>query len=213
MPPPPPAPVYYPPVPPAYVPPQPKKPNTALWLVVFAIVFILGIGISSAVAYQAGKNSVNQSPANNSSVPTQAGSTNAPPASTPTAALPSQHHFKVGDQVQTGGWLIVVTSAKTSTGDEVFQPGAGNIFVEVDLSIQNQAAQTQDMNIFDYTLRASDGTPYQAALSDLPDITGSIVAGGKDRGGIDFEVPQADKTFTLEFAPDFDVLAVWDISI
>lgn len=218
-PPPPPPSGYYPaPSQPFYqLPPQPiRKSNNGLKIAALAIIFVICIVATAAIAYQVGKNSVSQSPTGGSTTGNSANTQNTPGSGTTpvSTTAPGQQHYKIGDQVHAADWLIVLNSAMTSTGDDVFQPSAGDIFVDVDLSLQNQATTSQDMNIFDFTLRSSDGTPYMAALSDLPDITGTIVAGGKDHGGIAFEVPQADKTFTLEFVPDFEsVAAIWNISV
>lgn len=133
------------------------------------------------------------------------------PASTPAT------HFKVGQQVKVDDtWVITVSSVKTASQglNEFDTPKSGNIFLVIDVTQKNISSQQQTANAtFDWTLRDSTGQSYdQAIASNGPD--GDVETNAQVRGQFYFEVPKAQKTFTLAFSPGLgDDQVIWDISV
>ncbi len=140
-------------------------------------------------------------------------------AVTGTVTGPTQQaNFKVGDQVKVGDtWIVTVNSATTSAGDSVFQPGAGNTYLLLDVSLKNVSHQAQDVSsLAQFTLRDSTGQSYTEALTDLgnpPD--GTVAAGAPLRGKFVYEVPKSQKVFTFSFQADITSTGAttWDITL
>jgi len=133
------------------------------------------------------------------------------PASTPVT------HFKVGQQVKVGDtWVITVNSVKTANQglNEFDTPKAGNIFLVIDVIQKNISSQQQTANAtFDWTLRDSTGQSYDQALaSNGPD--GNVETNAQVRGKFYYEVPKAEKAFTLAFSPGLgDNQVIWDLAV
>jgi len=136
-----------------------------------------------------------------------------------TSSVPSgAQHFKQGDQVKVGStYVVTVNSVKTSQGDDVFQPKSGNTFLIVDVTVKNVSSQEQDLSsILQFTLKDSSGQKYDQTIVDgatSPD--GKIAAGDQLRGQLAYEVPKAQKSFTLAFEADITSSGqtIWDLSL
>jgi hypothetical protein len=133
-------------------------------------------------------------------------------------APPAQTHFKVGQQVKVGStWLIVVNSVKTSTGDDVFQPASGNIYVVVDVTLKNLSNQPQDVSsVASFTFKDATGQEYTESFTDIgkpPD--GTIAPADLLRGQLVYEVSASQKTFTLAFQASIvdSSVTIWDIVV
>jgi hypothetical protein len=128
-------------------------------------------------------------------------------------------HFKVGEQVKAGStWVVTINSAKTHAGTDIDQPKSGDTYLVVDATFKNISSTEQDLStLLQLSLKDSTGQKYTETITSFaqqpPD--GKVAAGDVARGQVVFEVPTAQKSFTLAF--ESDILSsgqiVWDISI
>lgn len=133
-------------------------------------------------------------------------------------APPAPTHFKVGQQVKVGStWLITVNSVKANTGDGIFQPASGNVYVVVDITLHNESAQPQDVSsVASFTFKDATGQEYTESFTDIgkpPD--GTVAVGDLLRGQLVYEVPTSQKTFTLAFQANIldTSSTIWDITL
>ena len=133
-------------------------------------------------------------------------------------SAPQAKHFKVGDQVKVGSWIVTINSVKTSAGDEFDQPKNGQYLI-LDLTFQNTDSATQTISSeLQFQLQDSTGQKYDVQITGLQGVTppdGDVQAGSKARGQVVYDVPKSEHTFTFTFTPDIGdtTAAVWDISI
>ena len=125
-------------------------------------------------------------------------------------------HFKVGDQVKVGdSFIVTVNSVKTSSGDDVIQPKAGNTFLIVDVTVKNVSSQEQDLSsILQFTLKDTTGQKYdETVVTNATAPDGKIAAGDQVRGQLPYEVPASQKSFTLAFESDIisGGQTIWDL--
>lgn len=128
-------------------------------------------------------------------------------------------HFKVGDQVKVGNtWVITVNSAKTHGATDIDQPKSGDTYLVVDMTFKNVSSSEQTLSsLLQLSLKDSTGQKYDNTFTSFasqpPD--GKVEAGDVVRGQEVYEIPVAQKSFTLAF--ESDILSsgevVWDISI
>lgn len=211
---------------PGNVPPQqPRKSRTRLIAIVgaaLALVIVLSI-VAVALAHQGTANtSPTPTPAAGTTpvtgtTPSTSGNTPTTSAVTPTSQT-STSGAQVGQTVQAGAnYAVTVNSAKTSTGDSVFQPKSGNIYLVIDVTVKNTSASSQDVSSFiNFELQDSTGQKYQEAFTDIgtpPDQTG-LQPGKLIRGQLVYEVPQSMHQFSMTFTDLLGdgSLASWNLS-
>ncbi len=135
------------------------------------------------------------------------------------SASSSATHFKVGDQVKVGDtWVVTVNSAKLHGPTEIDQPKAGDTYLVIDITFKNVSSQEQNLSsLLQLSLKDSTGQTYDETIvsfvSGSPD--GKVAAGDLLRGQVVYEVPQAQKSFTLAFESDITSggQTIWDINI
>jgi hypothetical protein len=196
------------------MPPQPqKKSKTWLWIVACVLCLFLGYAAGSG-----GKSA----PATTDDTTTVAQTTPAtsqgqPKTAEPTKAPVSQGHHQVGQAVKTNKWEVTVNKAVASQGTDVFQPKAGNIYLEIDVTMKNVTDQTQDASsLLMWNVKsAANGQKQSVALTDKPSLDGKVEAGGSLTGTLTYEVPTSVKKYTLSFEDGMldNSLELWDISI
>ena len=145
-----------------------------------------------------------------------AGSTTSGSSSSSTSTA---KHFKVGDQVKVGStWVVTINSAQPHGATDMDQPKSGNTYLVVDATFKNISSSEQDLSsLLQLSLKDSTGQKYDETVTTFaqqpPD--GKVAAGDVSRGQVVYEVPSAQKSFTLAFQSDItssgDV--VWDISL
>lgn len=161
-----------------------------------------------------------------STTPTKA----AQPTATPTPTAAPNHH-KLGETVKIYfAWEITITKAtakdtnKLSSGLEQVPSQPTDKFLILSLSVKNPGIVDKSFDSNQFTLKTSQHNQIKPGpiLSDPvkrpPD--GTMAAGDTTAGDLVFEVPKAEKSFTLQYegppkdskSPD-PTLFVWDITI
>jgi hypothetical protein len=130
----------------------------------------------------------------------------------------SSKHFKVGDQVKVGdSFVVTVNSVKTSNGDEISQPKAGNTFLVVDVSVKNVSSKEQNISsLLQFTLKDATGQKYdQTFISGATSPDGKVEAGDVIKGQIPYETPKSQHNYTLAFEADIisSGQTIWDLHI
>jgi len=136
-----------------------------------------------------------------------------------TSASSTAKHFKVGDQVKVGdSWIVTVNSAKLHGPTTYDQPKAGDTYLVLDITFKNVSSKEQDLSsILQLSLKDSTGQTYNETVttfvSGSPD--GKVASGDLLRGQVVYEVPKAQKAFTLAFEADITSggQTIWDINV
>jgi hypothetical protein len=202
------------PPPAPYVPLQPqKKSKTWLWIVACVICLFLGYAAGSGGKSTSATTTDTTTVAQATPAPTQGKAK----AAEPTKAPQSQGHHQVGQTVKTDKWEVTVNKAVASQGTDVFQPKAGNVYLEIDITMKNVTNQTQDASsLLMWNVKsAANGQKQSIALTDKPSLDGKVEAGGSLTGTLTYEVPTSVKKYTLSFEDGMldNSLELWDISI
>jgi Domain of unknown function (DUF4352) len=204
---------------PGYVPPvPPRKSNTRLFVIIAAVligVLVIG-GVGVLLGHRSGANTQATSTPTAGVTPTTGGNT---PTSgnTPTTGT-TTGNAKVGQTVQAGSdYAVTVNSVKTSTGDAVFSPKAGNIYIVIDVTVKNTSTSSQDVSsLINFELQDSTGQKYTEAFTGIgtpPDQTG-LQPNALIRGQLVYEVPTTMHQFTFSYVDLLGngTLATWDLT-
>jgi len=114
-------------------------------------------------------------------------------------------------------WTVTLNSVTISDGSESDHPAPQNIFLVVDVTLQNTSMRiltASSIHMFDIK-NANTGETYQQDINFGQSPDGTVASGGFIRGRIAYQVPAGHHSFTLQFAPDVDgsVLAEWSVMI
>ena len=139
-----------------------------------------------------------------------------PQAAAPVAKPTPARHFKVGETVDIGStWKATVHSVNTSKGSDVLIPSnAGDVFILIDVTLDNVSDKEQEPYGGLWTLRGPDGTAYSTIMSSNPP-SGKVEAGTPARGTLGYEAPESVKVFRLAFddhAPSSNQ-TIWDLTV
>ena len=117
-------------------------------------------------------------------------------------------------------WQVVVNGAKVTHGGQYDTPQhAGDVYLEIDVSVTNQTGQSQTFSSdLGFTLKDSTGQKYiETITSDAPSSPdGTVSSGSKLRGTAVYEVPATMHAFEFDVAPDpfgTNDVAVWNLSV
>src|SRR5713226_2539300 len=93
----------------------------------------------------------------------------------------------------------------TGKGDRTFTPNSGDIYMIVDVTVNNTSSSSQDVaSVGNFTIKDGAGEPYLESFTDVgPPPDGTIGAGKLLRGQLVYEVPSSQHIFTFMFQPDF----------
>lgn len=192
-----------------YPPPPRKKKSKLLLIVAVVVVFVLFACVgASALAIHAGNS--------NTGTATNSSSLNSTSTSVTT---PTAKHFNQTDAVQVGNiFNIEIVSVKTSTGSQLFQPKAGDVYLVFLIKVKNISSQEQAVSsLLDFTLLDINGQKYTETID--PDagatIDGKIEPGSLLQGSIVYEVPASMKNFTLAFQAVLTLpgQVIWNINV
>jgi hypothetical protein len=186
--------------------PKPRRRGCLIGGIVAAIVVVALIAVIAASSDHA-----STSTSNIGTLAAATSNTDATQATTKT--------FKVGDVVTVGTtWQVTVNGVKTSTGGDFITPNAGNIYLEISVTLKNLSSQEQTVSTLAFwTLKDSTGQAYdQTFLTGAPKAPdGKVAAGDKLTGTLPYEVPLTQKQFELAFSPDFGSSGqtIWNLTI
>lgn len=113
-------------------------------------------------------------------------------------------------------WQVTVNTAGPNQGNDVFTPKAGNIFVQINVTMKNISNETQTASsLLMWELKGPDGQKYNIALSNDTSPDGKTEAGGLLKGTLTYEVPTGTKKLTLNFITSLtdDSIDIWDINV
>lgn len=127
-------------------------------------------------------------------------------------------HFKVGDQVKVGStYVVTVNSVKTSAGDDISKPKAGNTFLVVDVTLKNVSSAEQNVSsLLSFDLKDGTGQKYtETIVTGATPPDGKIEPGDQLRGQLPYEVPASQHAFAFSFQADITSSGqtIWDLSI
>jgi hypothetical protein len=108
----------------------------------------------------------------------------------------------IGERAQGNGLTLTVNGVSTSNGDSLFTPDAGNIYLVVDITMENSTNTNPSHGNWDFSLKCSDGREYQSEIFGVPrpDITsGTLELHDILRGNLAFEVPSAAQGCVLSY--------------
>ncbi|HEY7416413.1 MAG TPA: DUF4352 domain-containing protein [Ktedonobacteraceae bacterium] len=187
-----------------YQEPPKKKRRIWLWALIGMVVIF---AMCSIFALLPSKGS-NSNTSATSITPTPSHSNNSSSSST------SQN--KPNDPVSVADtWQVTIGNITTNDGDAISQPDAGNVYLQIGVSLKNISDQTQTASsVLMWDLKDTSGKQYDPVLltsANSPD--GDVGAGQSLQGTLVYEVPQSTTSFTLSFTSDLDSTPVeWDIS-
>jgi hypothetical protein len=111
---------------------------------------------------------------------------------------------KIGDKIDSSGIALIVVGVQTAQSIGIFQAEPGNIFIDVEVMIENSGdKESIPYNPMYFTIKDDTGQEFKTALGSLdPSLkSGELIHGDKARGHISFEVPESSKGFILTYEP------------
>lgn len=176
-----------------------KKARSGLLITIGAVAVMLAL-LGFAIVVQNHSLPAISEPATSSKHLQQPTPTVSRPTPQPTLVIQA-----IGKPVVVDGtWTIIVHGVKTSTGDPYSAPGAGNVYLVVDVTVKNTSKHFQDMlSGNQLVLKDSTGQQSREAITDFatpPD--GTIRPGGALRGLLAYEIPATAHSFFYYFQAD-----------
>ncbi|MBA7606386.1 hypothetical protein ES703_13534 [subsurface metagenome] len=118
---------------------------------------------------------------------------------------PKTEIFEIGDTIKMGSLQFKVNSVRTSEGDEFFKPDESNVYLFVDITIENISNEEEHISsLLIFKIVDKDGRSYDMAIfADAKgSVDGSLAAGRKMTGELSYEVPKNINEFELEIDPE-----------
>ena len=86
---------------------------------------------------------------------------------------------------------IILSNAITDLGNQFIKPSTGNMFLHVDLSLENLSNNIENINMYDFTLVDENGKSFKASYYDYQSqaITKDLTPDSKSIEKLTFEVP------------------------
>jgi hypothetical protein len=125
-------------------------------------------------------------------------------APTEAAPKPTRAPAKVGDKVQSGDTALTVIGAKKLTTLPVFGAAkAGNVYVNLEVLIENVGSTEVAYNPLYFKLKDGDDFEYNATISSSePTLkSGKLAPSEKARGNVAFEVKATATGLVMEYRP------------
>ncbi|GCE17747.1 DUF4352 domain-containing protein [Dictyobacter kobayashii] len=207
--------------PPYGQPPVPPKKRSKVGIFVGIIIAVVVLcGVIGGLAVMIGNNTKSTTTTTTPSTSTQTDVSATPQATTAqTSSQPtSGGNNKVGDVVKVNDkWTAQVLDVKTSNGNDMLKPKAGNVYLIVHVSLKNTSTDTLPISsLLCFKLQDKNGQNYNETIYPDAGATpdGKVPANSPLAGFIVYEVPTAQHNFTLQFTPDFigTDQARWDLS-
>ena len=168
---------------------------TGILLVVLFLVVLDLIGSSSGEPKKVGENTPSTI---NAETPTTQ-----PVAET--AAVITKT-YKVGEQVESKGFVFVVNAIRKDAGTGFIKPSQGNVYLIPNVTIENKGTErTTISSLLQMYVKDSEGNKYTPTLTQdaTGKVDGELLGGEKVKGDVGFEVPTAATGLKLYFQPDW----------
>jgi hypothetical protein len=120
---------------------------------------------------------------------------------------PTNHEYKVGDQIKLGEVILTINKVETSEGSQYTKPQEGNQWVNLNMTIENTGNNQKYITTMGQMFVLDDGkNQYQVAVTDKRlanpgslGLDGAIVAGAKKTDWVGFEVPKTAKSIKFQY--------------
>lgn len=121
---------------------------------------------------------------------------------------PTKNEFTVGDIVELNGVRVTLNSVKESSGNDLFAPEPGTVFLICEFTIENYSASDISVSslmcfeayIDDY---ATNMDMSATVSSDKHQLDGTVASGKKMNGVIGYQAPSNWSEIEIRFTPDF----------
>lgn len=116
--------------------------------------------------------------------------------------------FGVGEKVELSDVIVTLLDVKESSGKDFFAPTDGNVFVVFQFEIENGTEgdiAVSSMVSFDayFDDYAANLDISAMAMSELPQLDGTVAAGKKFKGVVGYQAPEDWETTEIHFTPNF----------
>jgi len=112
---------------------------------------------------------------------------------------------KIGDRIENNGIAFTILSAKKENQIQGFTPQTGNIYIIIDVKIENVSSEAEiPYNLFYFKIKdITNGYEYNPSfISAEPSLqSGNIQKGEMVRGFVTFEVKSADVEYLVIYEP------------
>jgi Domain of unknown function (DUF4352) len=136
--------------------------------------------------------------------PSATASTETMPVEETLVKTPAQTIGHIGERVELAGVALTALKVKRqSSVNEFLTPDEGNIYLAVEVIIENTAKEKAPYNPFYFKLKDQDGFEYTTSFAGVePDLkSGELRTGGKARGNVTFEVKKTAKGLVMTYEP------------
>lgn len=162
-------------------------------LVVIAFLIILGAIGSSSGPRKVGENT-----------PLPVGTSAAQPTTETAAAVTTT--YKVGEQVESKGFVFVVNGIRKDAGSGFIKPATGNVYLIPNVTIENKGSErTTISTLLQMYVKDSEGNKYTPTITQdaTGKVDGELLGEEKIKGDVGFEVPTTATGLKLYFQPDW----------
>jgi hypothetical protein len=122
-------------------------------------------------------------------------------------------HYKLGEHVQAGPWVVTVTQVGTNFGLDGVQPAQGDNFLVVYVTFNNTSPQEQTIASGLFSLTDSTGKSANE-MKDLSQYSSQQAPSGNSiQGTLVFEVSTANANFILSLALSPSKTYIWNFQI
>jgi hypothetical protein len=127
---------------------------------------------------------------------------------TKTATPAPKAVYGVNEPATISDQTLTVTGVQRnySSGNQYVKPDAGQEYVVVSVTIQNNGNEQVSYNTYDFQMQDSNGVQKTEAFVTSVENqlqSGNLAAGGKVTGNLAYEVPKGDTGLKLIFKPSF----------
>jgi hypothetical protein len=184
----------------SYQPQPPKKARNKLWMAIGMFIVLTAIIGGVAISRYANSRPDASAPSASSGHKQQPTRIVNKPTPQPTLVINAIGAAVVVDST----WTITVNSVKTNAGDPFSTPGAGDVYLVVDVTVKNTSSHYQDMlSGNQLVLKDSAGQQYREAITDFATPPDGLIRPDRSvRGQLAYEIPATAHAFFYYFQAD-----------
>lgn len=125
----------------------------------------------------------------------------------------SQKHYKIGDHVQAGPWVVTITHVGTNFGQDGVTPKRGDNFVVIYVVFNNNTSKNQALASNLFSLKDSTGKPANAMKNLTQYSSQQASAGSFIQATVVFEVSVSNPNFILSLSISPSGAQFWNFRI